>query len=176
MREKTPDLCEMFGRIAPSYDRVNRLLSMGVDRLWRRRAVRAVKAPAGARVLDVCAGTGDMALEWRRRHAGEVVLADYSLPMLRLAEKKITPYGHAVLADALDLPFSDNSFDIVFCSYGLRNLTDPGKGLRSIYRVLRPGGEAAILEFTREDRDFLHKGFREIMLRTITRKYRSGFR
>jgi ubiquinone/menaquinone biosynthesis methyltransferase len=88
--------------------------------------------------------------------------------MLRLARGKIGPHGPAVLADALDLPFFDNSFDVVFCAFGLRNLADLEKGLRSIHRVLRPGGEAAILEFTREDRDFPHKGFREIMLRTVT--------
>ncbi len=169
VQRETRDLREMFGRIAPSYDRVNRLISIGVDRLWRRRAVRAVKAPSGARILDLCAGTGDMACEWLRCNGGEVVFADFSSPMLRLAGKKIGPQGHPVLADASDLPFLDDSFDIILCSYGLRNLNNLDQGLRSIHRVLRPGGRVAVLEFTREDRGAFHRGFREVVLRTITR-------
>lgn len=142
----------MFSAIAPRYDLLNHLLSLNLDRRWRRRAVDGLgweRAPAG-RYLDACAGTFDLALELARRprFAGTVVATDFSLAMLRAGEEKIT--GHRVrpaCADTLGLPFRDGSFDGAMVAFGIRNLTGSLGGFRELGRVLRPGGRLAVLEF-----------------------------
>lgn len=169
MDDKSRQIRMMFGRIAPTYDRMNHLLTLGIDILWRKKAVRKLGETPGVLALDICAGTGDLAREWMRRNDGEIILLDYSDPMLRPAVGKLGDRAHFVLADAADLPFTDNSIDIVMCAFGIRNLTDVGKGIRSIYRVLRPSGRLCILEFTKEDRGFLHKGFHGLIMRVVSR-------
>jgi demethylmenaquinone methyltransferase/2-methoxy-6-polyprenyl-1,4-benzoquinol methylase len=144
----------MFSAIAPRYDLLNHLLSANIDKLWWRRTARSfsnVLARPGVRVLDLCCGTGDMALALRRvGRQAEITGADFSHSMLVLASKKNSQPRPIkwVEADALQLPFPDQSFDLVTSAYGFRNLADYDAGLREIFRVLRPGGECGILEFS----------------------------
>jgi demethylmenaquinone methyltransferase/2-methoxy-6-polyprenyl-1,4-benzoquinol methylase len=144
----------MFSAIAPRYDFLNRLLSAGCDRAWRRRAVAATALPPEGILLDVCTGTADLALEAARQFPdARIVGVDFSRPMLALGAAKI---GRARLADrvrlevaqAEALPFPDGSFNAVTVAFGLRNVPDRLRGLREMRRVLRPGGRAVILEFT----------------------------
>jgi demethylmenaquinone methyltransferase/2-methoxy-6-polyprenyl-1,4-benzoquinol methylase len=144
---------ELFSSIAPTYDRLNHLLSMGLDRRWWRRAAltfRDVLQRPEARVLDICCGTGDMtaALLALRPGGGVPVTGlDFSAEMLRLAANKYKAANVAwVEGDAMSLPFPDASFDLVTSAFGFRNLTNYSRGLAEIYRVLRPGGAIGILE------------------------------
>jgi demethylmenaquinone methyltransferase/2-methoxy-6-polyprenyl-1,4-benzoquinol methylase len=139
------DVRGMFDRIAPVYDVMNRVMTAGLDRRWRRRAVQAVVWP-GDRVLDACCGTGDLALEAERR-GGRVVGLDFSERMLELARKKSTTIEW-VQGDALALPFPDGDFDAATVGFGVRNLEDLEAGLHELARVLRPGGRVAVLEIT----------------------------
>lgn len=140
----------MFDRISPRYDRLNRLLSLGADVFWRRRA--AASLPASGRLLDVCTGTGDLALELARRGGARVTGTDFSLPMLRIALRKARQRNHPHLlflaADTLRLPFRDGTFEACAAAFGVRNLADPLRGLSEMVRVVRPGGLVLILEFT----------------------------
>ncbi|HXG75346.1 MAG TPA: class I SAM-dependent methyltransferase [Gaiellaceae bacterium] len=136
----------MFDRIAPVYDVMNRVMTAGLDRRWRRLAVRAAVWP-GDRVLDACCGTGDLAVE-AERHGGRVVGLDFSERMLERARRKSGTIEW-VRGDALALPFPDGSFDAALVGFGLRNLDDLEAGLRELRRVLRPGGRLAVLEITR---------------------------
>lgn len=149
---------ELFSSIAPTYDRLNHLLSMGLDRRWWRRAAlafRDVLERPDARVLDICCGTGDMtaALLALRPANGEPVTGlDFSAEMLRLAEEKYKAANAMwVEGDAMSLPFPDASFDLVTSAFGFRNLRNYSAGLAEIYRVLRPGGAIGILECNQPD-------------------------
>ena len=145
----------MFGRIAPRYDLLNHLLSLDIDKVWRRRVAKqfsAVLHNPAARVLDLCCGTGDLALAFRREApvGAEIIGSDFVPEMLVRARAKAAAGGAGVTfveADALALPFGDGSFDLVSCSFGFRNLANYERGLLEIFRVLKPGGVAAILEF-----------------------------
>jgi len=144
---------EMFTSIAPRYDLLNHLLSFNIDRLWWRRAARSFRhilQRPGARSLDLCCGTGDMAFALARvaGKQAEIVGADFSHAMLARAVQKSrgTPLQW-LEADALHLPVSDAGFDLVTSAFGFRNLADYDAGLREIFRVLRPGGEIGILDF-----------------------------
>lgn len=142
----------MFARIAPRYDLLNRLLSLGQDRRWRRRAALRVRPwleRPGARVLDLCCGTGDLLAALARLTRRDVLLAgcDFCRPMLLLARRKL-PAAALVEADALRLPLPDASLDLVTVAFGFRNLADYRAGLAEMRRVLRAGGAAAILEFS----------------------------
>ena len=136
----------MFDRIAPVYDVMNRVMTAGLDRRWRRLAVREVVWP-GDRVLDACCGTGDLAIEAERR-GGRVVGLDFSERMLERARSKSGTIEW-VQGDALSLPFADGEFDAATVGFGVRNLEDLELGLRELGRVLRPGGGIAVLEITR---------------------------
>lgn len=153
---------EMFTSIAPHYDFLNHVLSFNVDRLWWRRTAQTflhIVARPGARVLDLCCGTGDMAFALRRRggESGARVLgADFSHAMLRRATAKSQALQNSfapswIEADALRLPFPSSHFDLVTSAFGFRNLADYDSGLREIFRVLRPGGECGILDFGEPD-------------------------
>jgi demethylmenaquinone methyltransferase/2-methoxy-6-polyprenyl-1,4-benzoquinol methylase len=135
----------MFDRIAPVYDTMNRLMSAGLDRRWRRIAAEAAVCP-GDRVLDACCGTGDLALA---AHAvgGRVTGLDFSERMLDRAARK-SQEVEWMRGDALQLPFDDGSFDAVTVGFGVRNLEDLGNGLVEFRRVLKPGGRLAVLEIT----------------------------
>ena len=136
----------MFDRIAPVYDAMNRAMTMGLDRRWRRLAAAEAVWP-GDRVLDVCCGTGDLAVEAERR-GGRVVGLDFSPRMLERARRKSGTIEW-VEGDALALPFADGEFDAVTVGFGVRNFADLPLGLRELRRVLRPGGKLAVLEITR---------------------------
>ncbi|MGB2624613.1 MAG: bifunctional demethylmenaquinone methyltransferase/2-methoxy-6-polyprenyl-1,4-benzoquinol methylase UbiE [Candidatus Acidiferrum sp.] len=153
---------EMFSQIAPRYDLLNHLLSFQIDRLWRRRTARIllpILQRPDALVLDLCCGTGDLAFDLARAGQARIVGADFSHPMLvRANEKRALELSHSptgtprilpfLEADALRLPFADQSFDLVTTAFGFRNLANYEAGLLEIRRVLKPGGTIAILEFT----------------------------
>ncbi len=149
---------EMFGRIAPRYDLLNHVLSLQIDRLWRRRAARRVREilqRKDALVLDLCCGTGDLGLALRAAGRARVLGADFTHGMLQLARKKAGQQISFAEADALRLPFADCRFDLVATAFGFRNLSNYSAGLREILRVLKPGGTLAILEFTEPGKGFL---------------------
>jgi len=135
----------MFDRIAPVYDLMNTVMTAGLDRRWRRATVAAVVSP-GSEVVDVCCGTGDLAIAARRRGA-RVVGVDFSERMLARARRKAADVEW-VRGDALHLSFPDGSFDAATVGFGVRNLEDLEAGLRELRRVLRPGGRVGILEIT----------------------------
>lgn len=146
----------MFSDIAPTYDLLNRVLSFGVDRLWRRRAVASLLSglgqTGGRRFLDLATGTADVALEIRRRTAPAacVVGADFALPMLARGRRKAAAQNAAlalVQADGLRLPFRDAAFDAVIIAFGLRNFESREAGLGEMGRVTRAGGRIVVLEF-----------------------------
>jgi demethylmenaquinone methyltransferase / 2-methoxy-6-polyprenyl-1,4-benzoquinol methylase len=136
----------MFDRVSPVYDPMNRLMTAGLDRRWRRLTVAAAVRP-GDRVLDACCGTGDLALE-AQRAGGRVTGLDFSGRMLERARRKSSAVQW-VRGDVLALPFSDGSFDAVTVGFGIRNVADLEAGLRELARVLRPGGRLGCLEITR---------------------------
>jgi demethylmenaquinone methyltransferase/2-methoxy-6-polyprenyl-1,4-benzoquinol methylase len=136
----------MFDRIAPVYDAMNRAMTLGLDRRWRRATVAAVVAP-GDRVLDACCGTGDLALA-AARAGGRVTGLDFSERMLERARRKSTAVEW-VSGDAMALPFDDGAFDAATVGFGVRNLEDLERGLAELRRVLHPGGRLGILEITR---------------------------
>ena len=145
----------LFSRIARRYDRINDWMSLGMHRRWKRRLVEAIAPRPGSRVLDLCCGTGDVARAVAAARAGngkvEVIGLDFTEEMLELA-RRVAPSGRPIryeLGDALAMAFPDASFDAVTCAYGLRNLADLDRGLREAWRVLKPGGRLASLEFGR---------------------------
>jgi demethylmenaquinone methyltransferase / 2-methoxy-6-polyprenyl-1,4-benzoquinol methylase len=148
----------MFDRIAGVYDVMNTAMTAGLHHRWRERAADRAELEPGEMALDVCCGTGDLALELRRRIGpdGRVVGCDFSEPMLELARRKSGEQGLPVefgWADALELPYGDASFDAVTVGFGARNLADLGRGLSEMARVLRPDGRLVILEITRPQRE-----------------------
>jgi demethylmenaquinone methyltransferase/2-methoxy-6-polyprenyl-1,4-benzoquinol methylase len=136
----------MFDRISPVYDAMNRVMTAGLDRRWRRLTAEAVVAP-GDEVLDACCGTGDLALA-AERAGGRVTGLDFSERMLERARRKSASVRW-VRGDALALPFADGSFDAATVGFGIRNVDDLEAGLRELVRVLRPGGRLGCLEITR---------------------------
>jgi demethylmenaquinone methyltransferase/2-methoxy-6-polyprenyl-1,4-benzoquinol methylase len=145
----------MFSEIAWRYDLLNHLLSMGIDRSWRRKTVCMVPPEGEGPVLDVCCGTADLALAYWRAGRGrvDVVGADFCREMLAIGRRKADRAGAAdglalVEADAQALPFADDSFQVVSVAFGLRNVSDTDRGLRELARVCRPGGRVAVLEFS----------------------------
>ncbi|HSL65204.1 MAG TPA: bifunctional demethylmenaquinone methyltransferase/2-methoxy-6-polyprenyl-1,4-benzoquinol methylase UbiE [Gaiellaceae bacterium] len=142
-----PDAVQrMFDRIAPVYDAMNRVMTAGLDRRWRRETVRAAVRP-GDRVLDAACGTGDLAIEGARA-GGRVTGLDFSEAMLERARRK-APELEWVRGDLLALPFPDGSFDAATVGFGIRNVADLEAGLRELRRVVRPGGRLGVLEITR---------------------------
>ena len=139
----------MFGRIAHRYDLLNRVLSLGRDVSWRKTVAQSVAGENPQLVLDVCTGTGDLAMAMKN---GLVIGSDFCLPMLDRAQEKVASRGRCVPvcgADALHLPFSDRSFDVVTVAFGVRNFADLDAGLAEMVRVLRVGGILVVLEFSR---------------------------
>ena len=151
--EKAAAVRGMFSAIAPRYDLLNHLLSLNIDKRWRRRAAELLLAgnDAGGRYLDACAGTMDLAVEiaGRPTFSGNVVASDFALPMLTAGAHKISRHAiNAVSADALRLPFDDGLFSGASVGFGVRNLASVEDGVRELTRVLRSGGRLVILEFT----------------------------
>lgn len=152
---RTDEVRALFAAIAPRYDLINDLQSLGLHRGWKRRVADLASVRPGDRALDVCCGTGDIALELAGRGA-QVTGLDLCRPMLDRAERRLPrkgPEGHApprfIQADAMALPFPDGSFEVVTSGYGLRNLAHWRKGLREMRRVAVPGGRLVVLDFGR---------------------------
>jgi demethylmenaquinone methyltransferase/2-methoxy-6-polyprenyl-1,4-benzoquinol methylase len=152
--DKTPArISGMFDAIAPRYDLLNRVLSAGLDQKWRHRAVSELAVQPGARVLDLCSGTADLALATARRHqAASVVGVDFSGAMLRLGFEKVQTAGLAsrirlVRGDATHIPLADASCDAATIGFGIRNVAEPARALEEISRVLKPAARLVILEF-----------------------------
>lgn len=146
---------EMFAGISPRYDFLNHLLSLNVDHYWRWRTTRLVPAPADAPLLDLCTGTGDLALAYLRASSpgARIVAADFCHPMLVIGAGKARQAGadgrvRFIEADAQRLPFPADHFGVVCVAFGLRNVTDTRRGLAEMVRVTRPGGRVGVLEFS----------------------------
>jgi demethylmenaquinone methyltransferase / 2-methoxy-6-polyprenyl-1,4-benzoquinol methylase len=147
----------MFDRIAGLYDRMNSVMTAGLHHSWRRRAADLAAVSPGGRALDVATGTGDLAIELAGRvgPAGQVVGSDFSEHMLELAAAKARPLGLPVrfeAANALELPYANDSFDAATVGFGARNFSDLPRGLEEMSRVVRPGGRVVVLEITSPDR------------------------
>jgi demethylmenaquinone methyltransferase/2-methoxy-6-polyprenyl-1,4-benzoquinol methylase len=155
LSDKGEKIQQMFGAIAPRYDFLNRLLSFGIDRRWRTKAVRLLKYREGSRILDVATGTGDVALEIALRTPGSVKItgADFCREMIELGVVKVaaSPFAGRIdlkVAPCEDLPFANDTFDSITIAFGIRNVVDRKLGLAEMWRVLRPGGRMIILEFS----------------------------
>ncbi|RDE90300.1 bifunctional demethylmenaquinone methyltransferase/2-methoxy-6-polyprenyl-1,4-benzoquinol methylase UbiE [Aggregatibacter aphrophilus] len=164
--EKQKLVANVFHSVADKYDLMNDLLSFGIHRLWKRFTIDCSGVRKGQKVLDLAGGTGDFTAKFSRLvgQSGEVVLADINDSMLQVEREKLRNLGvvgnvNYVQANAEALPFPDNTFDCVIISFGLRNVTDKDKALRSMYRVLKPGGRLLVLEFSKPILDPLSKAY-----------------
>jgi demethylmenaquinone methyltransferase/2-methoxy-6-polyprenyl-1,4-benzoquinol methylase len=154
---KAAEIRDMFSSIAHRYDLLNHLLSLNIDKLWRRRAVEMLRDVINHRqrvCLDLCCGTGDLSIEMLRQGPARIVASDFSHAMLQLNLNKLNRRAanqriSVAEADALNLPFRADSFDALAIAFGLRNLESPSKGLTEMWRVLKPGGRLVVLEFSR---------------------------
>ena len=148
-REAAAWVRDMFGQVAPRYDLLNHLLSLNIDKTWRRKTVRRLRPVLdrpGARVLDLCCGTGDLAIELSRGARAHVLGSDFCHPMLTAAKQKSPlPFFEA---DGLQLPLADASLDLITIAFGFRNFANYERGLAELMRTLRPGGTVAVLEFS----------------------------
>jgi len=184
-REAAARVRQMFTRITPRYDFLNHLLSFSLDRVWRRRTAQRfshILRRPDARVLDLCCGTGDLALTLDRAREqalggaaatrSAIMGADFVEPMLDHARRKAQQSERCVVfaaADALCLPYANGAFDLVTTAFGFRNLANYEQGLREMARVLRPGGEAGILEFSEPERGVMAGLFRFYFRRVLPR-------
>lgn len=142
---------QMFTRVAPHYDRLNNVISLGTQKIWRKKLLAGLEFKPGVKALDVCCGTGDLAISLANRlPQGRVTGVDFNDAMLKIANEKTRTIPNLILinGDAMDLPLDDNSFDIVTVGFGLRNVPDANKALAEIYRVLKPGGQLGVLEMS----------------------------
>ena len=162
--DKQKLVAEVFQSVAGKYDLMNDLMSMGVHRLWKRFTIEMSAARPGQKILDIAGGTGDLTAKFSKivGEQGLVVLADINDAMLEVGRDKLTDAGVCgnvdyVQANAEDLPFADNTFDCITIAFGLRNVTDKDKALRSMNRVLKPGGRLLVLEFSKTDNPLLSK-------------------
>ncbi len=156
---------EMFDQIAGSYDFLNHLLSMNIDKGWRRKAIKSIAEVKPRTILDVATGTADMAIGALVLNPDQVTGVDVSTGMLEVGRKKIRNKGLEARINLVEgaceaLPFGDASFDAAMVAFGVRNFKDPEQGLREIFRVLNPGGKLAILEFSMPRRKWLRTLYR----------------
>ncbi|MDO4576071.1 MAG: bifunctional demethylmenaquinone methyltransferase/2-methoxy-6-polyprenyl-1,4-benzoquinol methylase UbiE [Planctomycetia bacterium] len=153
--KSTSRIRRMFGEIAPWYDFLNHFLSGGIDRLWRGYVVKKVRPEGGDRkILDVCTGTADLAMAFWKRYRVPVVGTDFCPEMLEIGKRKIQKKGwtdeniQLLEADTCQLPFADDTFQVVSVAFGLRNVENTQRGMAEMVRVCVPGGKVAILEFS----------------------------
>lgn len=145
---------QMFDSIAPAYDFMNRAMTLGIDRLWRRKAVGMLSAANPLNILDVATGTGDLAILLAKSfEQAQVTGVDLSSGMIKVGEGKIARQGladrvHLQVADCLALPFAENEFDCITVAYGVRNFADLEAGYKEMYRVLKPGGKLCVIELS----------------------------
>ncbi len=156
VKEKAKRVAGVFHAVADKYDVMNDVMSMGIHRLWKRFTIDAAGAKRGSHILDLAGGTGDLASKFARivGDTGEVILSDINASMLETGRERLIDQGLSgniryVQANAECLPFQANYFDIITIAFGLRNVTDKDAALRSMYRVLKPGGRLLILEFSK---------------------------
>jgi demethylmenaquinone methyltransferase/2-methoxy-6-polyprenyl-1,4-benzoquinol methylase len=161
----------MFAGLASRYDRTNTVLSLGIHTLWRRKVVRLAKVKPGMRILDCATGTGDLALEFKKAtgDSGTVVGTDFCAEMLEYAPAKSKEQGlnvHFEIADAMNLQYPDNSYDIASISFGIRNVDSPPRCLEEMARVVRSGGKVMILEFGQPEGAFryLYSLYRSVFM------------
>ncbi len=153
----------VFDSVASKYDLMNDVLSFGAHRLWKRYTIASSNVKAGDKVLDIAGGTGDLAIEFRKKvgDSGQVVLSDINAAMLGEGRKNLINNGvfgvEFVQLNAQKIPFADNTFDCVSIAFGLRNVTDKDQALAEMHRILKPGGCLLILEFSKTDSEFLKK-------------------
>jgi demethylmenaquinone methyltransferase/2-methoxy-6-polyprenyl-1,4-benzoquinol methylase len=174
---KARQIRQMFSSIAPRYDLLNHLLSLNIDKLWRRKAVSLMRTGSNqqqALWLDLCCGTGDLSLEMLRQGAQRIVSSDFSHPMLRLNLDKLRHRSIAsqislVEADALTLPFPANTFDGIAVAFGLRNLESPESGLAEMRRVLKRGGRVVVLEFSKPTNALFDRLFQKYFFNVLPR-------
>ena len=170
---KAAQVQAMFSGIARRYDLLNTVLSLGLDKGWRRDAVRAAFSGGAGRVLDVATGTADLALALKKhKPSAEVIGVDFVEAMLEIGRRKARERGVEVRleqGDGLALPYPDASFDALTVAYGLRNFADVDKGLQEFYRVLRPGGRVVVLEFPPPPEGPFGKLFRFYFLQVLPR-------
>lgn len=167
LSDKGEQIREMFDTIAPRYDLLNRLLSMGIDRRWRTFAVGKIRTSPGGEVLDIATGTGDIALEIARQTQPDVAIvgADISSEMVEIGRQKVaaSPYAGRIsfeIAPCEALPFPDSRFDSVTIAFGIRNVVDRQKGLSEMHRILKHGGRVVILEFSMPSSPLFEKLYR----------------
>jgi len=151
---KKEQVAEMFDNIAPKYDFLNHFLSFGIDKVWRRRAIRLLMKHSPSDILDVATGTGDFAIESLKTGAQKITGVDISEEMLAVGRAKIEKLGlgHRIIlqkGDSEKLDFLDNSFDAVTVAFGVRNFENLSKGIDELFRVLKPGGIVCVLEFSK---------------------------
>lgn len=164
--DKQPrDVASMFDTVAGRYDLTNDVLSLGQDRRWRKAVVRATAAKPGERILDIAAGTGTSSVPFADLGA-EVIAADFSLGMLRVGRGRQSELPF-VAADALALPFADDSFDVVTMSFGLRNVADVSAALAEFHRVTRPGGRLVVSEFSSPTNRVFRTVYVEYLMRAL---------
>ena len=164
--DKASKVAEVFHSVAAKYDIMNDLMSFGVHRLWKRFAIDCSGIRPGQTVLDLAGGTGDLTAKFSRivGNTGQVVLADINDSMLKVGRDKLRDLGVVsnvsyVQANAQALPFAENTFDLITIAFGLRNVTDKDEALRSMYRVLKPGGRLLVLEFSKPSNELLSKAY-----------------
>lgn len=164
VEEKAGKVAEVFHSVAGNYDLMNDLMSGGIHRLWKRMTIEMSGVRKGHKVLDIAGGTGDLAAKFSRivGPEGTVVLADINDSMLKVGRDRLVDRGivdnvRFSQADAQYLPFPDNTFDVITIAFGLRNVTDKDMALRSMLRVLKPGGKLLILEFSKPKNPLLSK-------------------
>lgn len=165
-QEKEKHVADVFHSVAAKYDLMNDLMSFGVHRMWKAFTIQYSGVRAGNRVLDIAGGTGDLALKFSRLvgDQGQVVLADINDSMLKVGRDKLLDKGASlntrfVQANAEALPFPDNYFDCITIAFGLRNVTDKDKALKSMARVLKPGGRLLVLEFSKPVNPLMSKAY-----------------
>jgi demethylmenaquinone methyltransferase/2-methoxy-6-polyprenyl-1,4-benzoquinol methylase len=164
--EKQAMVADVFHSVAAKYDVMNDLMSFGVHRLWKRFTIDMSGVRPGNKVLDLAGGTGDLTKKFSKivGPSGTVVLADINSSMLEVGRERLTNEGYVgnieyVQANAQYLPFEDNTFDIITIAFGLRNVTDKDEALRSMFRVLKPGGRLLVLEFSQTKNPLLKKAY-----------------
>jgi demethylmenaquinone methyltransferase/2-methoxy-6-polyprenyl-1,4-benzoquinol methylase len=151
---KKEEVAEMFNNISKRYDFLNHFLSLGIDKIWRKKAIRQLREVEPKRILDIATGTGDFAIAALKLNPDEVVGVDISQGMLDMGIQKMKKKGHEkiikmILGDSEKLPFEDGSFDALTVGFGVRNYENLEQGLSDMLRILRPGGKAVILEFSK---------------------------
>lgn len=172
--EKAARVADVFHSVAAKYDIMNDLMSGGVHRIWKQFTIEVSRARRGQRILDIAGGTGDLAAKFSKivGSTGQVILADINNSMLNVGRDKLTDKGIVgnidyVQANAECLPFPDNYFDCITIAFGLRNVTDKDKALRSMYRVLKPGGQLLVLEFSKPSNPLVAKAYDEYSFRVL---------